>query len=149
MIIYNSMIVWICAVMFLWVSTRARMVEHLDGTKRVPLSIAVLTFGYFIFWAGMRSGVADTAAYISMYNSFGDSFGDLAEAFLNAKAPGFELFSVIIKMIFGSNYHCWLMIIAIISGVSVMLTLWKHSEHFFSALTCLLRCWIFSGCLMV
>lgn len=149
LIIYNSMIVWVCTVMFIWETYKVRRIQDFDENKRVPLQIAVLTFGYFIFWAGMRSGVADTAAYISMFNGFGSSFGDLAGAFSNAKAPGFEIVSIIIKMIFGSNYHCWLMIIAIISGVSVMLTLWKHSEHFFFSaylfITMLDFFWMFNG----
>ena len=37
---------------------------------KVPMYLAILTFGYIIFWVGMRSGVADTRAYINSFNAY-------------------------------------------------------------------------------
>lgn len=134
MVIYNSMIVWIAIVAVINNYMGNPEVECNDGSKRIPIGMAILTFCYIIFWVGMRSGVADTATYISGFNNFGSSFKELSDIFSNAKAPGFDAFSILFRTFVSTNYHLWLMTIAIVSGIAVMLTLWKHSENFlFSA----------------
>ena len=75
MIIYNSMIIWI-VVLGIWNSLvmQARQktyrMQQKNIENKVPLYLAILTFGYILFWVGMRSGVADTKAYISMFENY-------------------------------------------------------------------------------
>ena len=130
MLIYNSMIAWIGVVAFFYSVTRNRVITEGKNTGKVPLLIAIVVFAYIIFWVGMRSGVADTGTYIGIFEAYETGFDGIAEALNSLKAPGFELYGVLLKTV-NDSYHVWLMSIAIISGVAVMITLWKHSENFF------------------
>ena len=134
MIIYNTMIFWIvvCGV-FYSVSNRNHPIVTAEKTTcRIPIFVAIITFGYIIFWAGIRSGVADTRAYINMYEAAPNSLTAIPELWVsNNKAPGFNTLAVIFKCIVSDNYHFWLMFIAMVSGFSVMYTVWKHSDNFF------------------
>ena len=134
MIIYHSMILWI----IIWGSyyslakRRKRLALRKETTNMVPLNIAVVTFGYIIFWAGIRSGVADTSNYIYMFRHCSRDLVDILACWnSDNKAPGFDTFNILFKHFVSANYHNWLMTIAIISGVPIMLTIRKHSEHFF------------------
>lgn len=128
MIIYYSMIGWIIFVYFL-------LKGFLKGeqVRWVPMFFAILTFGYIIFWVGMRSGVADTAAYISGFRSYGTSWQEIWEFWQDpdAKAPGFATFNILFKRYISVDYHKWLMTIAIITGVPIAITLQKRSCNFF------------------
>ena len=46
---------------------------------KVPMYLAILTFGYIIFWVGMRSGVADTKAYINSFNAYPSSLATIPQ----------------------------------------------------------------------
>jgi hypothetical protein len=119
-------------------------------TDMVPKSVAILIFGYIIFWAGIRSGVADTAAYIASFNNYPSSLSGISNILSSeSKAVGFDLISVAIKSLISSNYHVWLMLIAIFTGIPIMLTLRKHSENFiysaFLFVVTLNFFWMFNG----
>ena len=102
MIIYNSMIVWI-VVLGIWnklvrqsKEKTQRFVQKQKDYK-VPMYLAILTFGYIIFWVGMRSGVADTRAYISMFEGYPTSLAAIPQYwdFSENKSPGFITFSIL------------------------------------------------------
>lgn len=118
--------------------------------RRVPMSLAIFTFGYIIFWAGMRSGVADTATYIRMYNQYPSEISEILQYWnMDNKAPGFDTLSIMFKSLISSDYHAWFMAIAIASGVPIMLTLRKHSINFFYSaflfIVTLNFSWMFNG----
>ena len=69
MIIYWSMILWVFLIYLVYSMTHKEEIKLTDYNiqqgiqKKIPLVYAVLVFGYFIFWIGMRSGIADTFQY--------------------------------------------------------------------------------------
>lgn len=156
MIIYNSMIVWI-VVLGIWnkLTMQNRWKTQRFAQKqrdyKVPMYLAVLTFGYIIFWVGMRSGVADTRAYISMFESQSTSLSAIPQywEFSENKSPGFVTFNILFKHFISIDYHVWLMTIAILSGVPIMLILRKKSEHFFYSsflfMTGIIFFWMLNG----
>lgn len=117
---------------------------------RVHLFMAVVTFAVIIFFAGARSYVADTTAYIQMFNDY-PLFQNAHDVIFDSSArePGFRLFSILIKTYISDNYTVWLSIIAIISGICVMFPLYKYSCNFgVSAFLFIASCqfmWMFNG----
>ena len=132
MIIYHSMIAWIVVMAGLY--TFAKQTDVIRGEKNdeVPLIFAVVTFGYIVFWSGMRSGVADTAVYIDMFEALEENIFNIPQYWFNdAKGPGFRTLGVLFKSLISDNYHMWFTFIATVSGVGIMYTLKKHSVNFF------------------
>lgn len=156
MIIYNSMIVWI-VVLGIWnkfVKQSQEKTQRFVQKQRdykVPMYLAILTFGYIIFWVGMRSGVADTRAYISMFEGYPTSLATMLQYwdFSENKSPGFITFSILFKHFISTDYHVWLMTIAILSGIPIMLILRKRSKYFFYSsflfMTGLIFFWMLNG----
>ena len=138
MAIYNSMILWI-AILGIYnrisLRTKQRKCEMPQGHNkyRVPMWLGVLTFGYIIFWVGMRSGVADTGTYITAFNTYPSDISIIPQYwdFSENKSPGFVTFSILFKHFISTDYHIWLMTIAAFTGIPIMLVLRKRSEHFF------------------
>lgn len=152
MVIYNSMILWVGAMALLYHGlTQSEMVYQGQGQRRkVPLVLAIFTFGYIIFWAAIRSGVADTATYISMFESYPSEWSEVTKFWVaENKAPGFLVFGYLIKILISDNYHVWLAIIALISGLAIMYITYKKSEDFFLSvflfITTLNFFWMFNG----
>lgn len=157
MIIYNSMIIWITIIGFLfnYISSKGsnknnNLCETYNGKCTVPLLFAVLTFGYIIFWVGIRTGVADTAAYIQVFNAYPEDISSISEFWtLENKAPGFATYCVLFKAFISTNYHVWLMSIALLTGIPIMLFLRKYSINFFYSsflfITTLNFTWMFNG----
>lgn len=132
---------------------RACVGQNLDGDmyeSRANLFMAFITFAVIIFFAGARSYVADTSAYIKMFNDyplFQNAHNIIFDS--NAREPGFRLFSILIKTFISDNYTVWLSIIAVISGICVMYPLYKYSCNFgVSAFLFMASCqftWMFNG----
>ena len=103
-----------------------------------------------VFFAGARSYVADTTAYIKMFNDY-PLFQNAHDVIFDSSArePGFRLFSILIKTYISDNYTVWLSIIAVISGICVMVPLYKYSCNFgVSAFLFMASCqftWMFNG----
>ncbi|MFR0667163.1 MAG: hypothetical protein ACLSIF_10895 [Faecalimonas umbilicata] len=138
MIIYNSMIVWIVVLgignkLVMQAQGKTQRFSQKERDYRVPMYLAILTFGYIIFWVGMRSGVADTKAYINAFNIYPSSLAAIPQYwdFSENKSPGFATFSILFKHFISADYHVWLMAIAILSGVPIMLILRKKIKTFF------------------
>ena len=117
---------------------------------RVHLFMAVVTFAVIVFFAGARSYVADTTDYIKMFNDY-PLFQNAHDVIFaeGVREPGFRLFSILIKTYISDNYTVWLSIIAVISGVCVMIPLYKYSCNFgVSAFLFMGSCqftWMFNG----
>lgn len=133
--------------------TKQRKCEMPQGHSkyRVPMWLGVLTFGYIIFWVGMRSGVADTGTYITAFNTYPSDISIIPQYwdFSENKSPGFVTFSILFKHFISTDYHIWLMTIAVFTGIPIMLVLRKRSEHFFYSMflfmTGLLFFWMLNG----
>ena len=112
--------------------------------------ISFITFAIIIFFTGARSSIGDTSAYTNMFNSY-PLFPNAHNIIFDdsAREPGFRLFSILIKTYISDNYTVWLSIIAIISGMCVMIPLYKYSCNFgVSVFLFMASCqftWMFNG----
>lgn len=127
--------------------------QNLDGDmyeSRANLFMAFITFAVIIFFAGARSYVADTSAYIKMFKDY-PLFQNAHDVIFaeGVREPGFRLFSILIKTFISDNYTVWLSIIAVISGICVMIPLYKYSCNFgvsvFLFMTSCQFFWMFNG----
>lgn len=156
MIIYNSMIVWI-VVLGIWnklvmqAQGKTQRFAQKQREYKVPMYLAILTFGYIIFWVGMRSGVADTKAYIDSFKAYPTSLATIPQYwnFSENKSPGFITFSILFKHFISTDYHVWLMTIAVLTGIPIMLILRKRSKSFFYSsflfMTGIIFFWMLNG----
>ena len=155
MTVYWFMMAWVILFGILaQVSARKVCVGEYLGEEvyesRVHLFVAVVTFAVIVFFAGARSYVADTTAYIKMFNDY-PLFQNAHDVIFDSSArePGFRLFSILIKTYISDNHTVWLSIIAVISGICVMVPLYKYSCNFgVSAFLFMASCqftWMFNG----
>ena len=118
--------------------------------SRTNLFMAIMAFSIIIFFAGMRSYVADTSAYINTFNQY-PLFSVAHDVIFDSSArePGFIVFSILIKTYISQDYQVWLFIIATISGVCIMYPLYKYSCNYgISLFLFMASCqftWMFNG----
>ena len=149
--VYWFMFVW---VIFFGILTQMTSRYELVGEEtyepRARLFMAILVFSVIIFFAGMRSSVADTSVYIQSFDLY-PLLKDAKQILLdtNEKDKGFILFSILIKTFISDQYSVWLFIIAIMSGLGVMIVLYKYSCNFgVSSFLFMASCqfmWMFNG----
>ncbi len=155
MTVYWFMMAWVIlfGILSQVTSKRVCVGEYLGEDvyeERAHLFMALVTFSVIIFFAGARSYVADTTAYIKMFNDY-PLFQNAHDIIFDdsAREPGFRLFSILIKTYISDNYTVWLSIIAVISGICVMIPLYKYSCNFgVSAFLFMASCqfsWMFNG----
>ena len=155
MTVYWFMMAWVIlfGILAQVTSKRVCVGEYLGEDvyeTRVHLFMAVVTFAVIIFFAGMRTTVGDTTAYIKMFKDY-PLFQNAHDIIFDSSArePGFRLLSILIKTFISDNYNVWLSIIAIISGICVMFPLYKYSCNFgVSAFLFMASCqfsWMFNG----
>lgn len=153
MTIYVFMLIWVIIFGILANATSKTVCvdsENMIYEQRVNLFFALITFSVIIFFASLRSSVADTGAYISMFKSYPSDLSQI-DGLLNGVAkryPGFLVLTVLLKK-FTSDYNVWFTIIAVISGICVMIPLYKYSSNFgVSAFLFMASCqfsWMFNG----
>ena len=90
---------------------------------------AGVLFGVVIFFCGLRSGIADTPAYISEFES---AVSNISQLDIDAiqKDKGYAILEVLFKQFISDDYHWWLLLIAAVSGIAIMYTLYKYSIDF-------------------
>lgn len=117
--------------------------------RRVNIFLAFVTFSAVIFFAGLRSRVSDTQAYIQMYKNYQVGFSGIYEILNKSDQPGFILFSIFIKTYISQDYNVWFFIIASITGLSMMYGIYRYSENFgISVFLFMASCnfaWMFNG----
>lgn len=145
--------------MFAWViffgiltqmTSRYELVGEETYEPRAHLFMAILVFSVIIFFAGMRSSVADTGVYRESFKAY-PLWSD-ANKFLSnrdLKDKGFIYLAILVKTFISHDYTVWFTIIAVISGMSVALILYKYSCNFaVSAFLFMASCeftWMFNG----
>lgn len=155
MTVYWFMMAWVIlfGILAQVTSKRVCVGEYLGEEvyeARVHLFMAVVTFAVIVFFAGARSRVGDTLAYIKMFNDY-PLFQNAHDIIFDSstREPGFRLFSILIKTFISDNYTVWLSIIAVISGLCVMYPLYKYSCNFgVSVFLFMVSCqfsWMFNG----
>lgn len=153
MTIYVFMLIWVIIFGILANATSKTVCvdsENMIYEQRANLFFVLMTFSVIIFFASLRSSVADTAAYVSMFKSYPSDLSQI-DGLLNGVAkryPGFLVLTVILKT-FTSDYNVWFTIIAVISGICVMIPIYKYSSNFgVSAFLFMASCqfsWMFNG----
>lgn len=148
-------VVWIVFVALVLPQRRYHRRERIDGaveSRYFPL-LAIICFLPLIIWAGFRTGAgyADTNAYIKMYQGLPGTLSGLRIYLpLIQKDVGFYVFSGIIKLIFGSNFTPFLMIIALIQGMSMIRFYRRYSSNYIMSIFLFIisaeyLAWMFNG----
>ena len=119
--------------------------------NRSRLLIAIIAILPIIIFAGCRSSVADTAVYINGFENYPNNLSLVYNMIFDGsrRDPGFLFISVLIKQFISTDYTVWLSIIAVISGLGVMIPLYKYSCNFgISIFLFVASCqftWMFNG----
>ena len=113
-----------------WNESSARITWN--GTRyqrKAYWSQAIIFFAVVIFFCGLRSGIADTGTYIQMFKGYPSSISGMDLKSVN-KDKGFFVISVLFKQFISNDFHGWLFLITLISGVALMIGLMRYSEYF-------------------
>lgn len=144
MIIYYSMFLWI---VLMWVIKSLTEKTLNKKYEKTPFVFAILTFAYIIFWVGLRTAIGDTKAYIGGFQNFTSDFNSIITG--DGGEKGFAVFQYIIKYFIADDFHVFLMIVAAVTGISIAVALYKHSENFFYSvflfMTTLHFVWMLNG----
>lgn len=151
MAVYIFMLVWVV----IWgiMSQLTAKEVHVGNKvyeKRVNLFFALTTFSIIIFFAGFRTYVGDTHAYIGMFNNY-PLLSKAHDVIFDetAREPGFRVFSILIKTYISTEPNVWLFIIATISGLCIIYPLYKYSSNYgISIFLFMASCqfsWMFNG----
>lgn len=151
MIIYWSMVVFTIVLYFLQKKLEYNRIYL--GDKYIFKGdgvIAILWGGYLLFWIGLRSGIADTNAYIAGFEEIPLGLGKFREYITSVdKGVGFQVIAFLIKNFLSDNYHVWLILITFISLFCLIRVFYKHCENFvFTAYLFLTSCiftWLLNG----
>ncbi len=133
------------------------VLEHTIGGAKVKRDALVrgvifVLIAYITFWAAIRNGVADTAAYINNYKSLSTDI-NLKQLFLDSeqngvKSPLFTLYQIILKRL-GFNWQFFLASVAAISGFCIYKGISKYSDDvalsYYLFITGLYYTWFFNG----
>lgn len=129
MIIYISMMV-VVAIAFLLQQHQTNLAKASGYSVKTSKILAGAVFAYIIFWTGIRDAFVDTAAYILQFQNI--QISHLSELdFTFGSGWGFEVLQIFFKTFISSNYHAWLMFIAVISGSCIAITFYRYSRNYF------------------
>lgn len=118
------------------VYSRRVSIQTLDNRylveSRINVFFAIVIFSVIILFSGLRSAVGDTAAYIKMFNNYPTTRLEAVKVITdeNARDSGFRLLSILFKSFISQDYHAWLFVIALITGICIMIPLYKYSCNF-------------------
>ncbi len=148
MIVYNSMLVLVFVLMLAYRVQVPDMQRRL--TRPIPWSYAIIAMGYIAFWVALRSGFADTRAYILSFESSTDNIDDAIQALSEwGKAPLWNTIQILFKTYISHDFHYWLAMIAIISVIPIMKVLRDKSvDYLFSVflfITSTTFSWLLNG----
>lgn len=101
--------------------------NEIVNQKKQDTALLILVFALIIFFIGMRSGVADTGAYISSYKALPDDIHDF-DYEAQDKDALFSYLSCLFKSVTKASYQYWLFSIALICGVAVARGIYKYSS---------------------
>ena len=95
---------------------------------------AIIVMAPIIFFIGLRSGGADTPAYINSYYKYETGLSSIfsADTWQNSEWL-FRIFGKTIKTFISSDFHIYLFIIALITGLSLCRGFHLYSDYFFDS----------------
>lgn len=150
--VYYFSLVWVsvCGIISNITSKQVKISDEIYE-NRSRLLIAIIAILPIIIFAGCRSSVADTSVYIASFKDYPNNLSSAYNMIFDStrRDPGFLFISVLIKQFISTDYTVWLSIIAIISGIGVMIPLYKYSCNFgVSIFLFIASCqftWMFNG----
>lgn len=133
MTIFLTMIAWIIFMRLVCQADMKTYKLYTGATAyKVSMGAAMLAMSYIIFWIGIRSGMADTPAYIYGFQTAPADLSQIPGILLSdVKGQAWQALVVLFKTLVSSNYHAWLMFLAVVMGSCVAICHQKYSEAFF------------------
>lgn len=150
------LIFWI---ILFWVTSLFMVNEYISGKrevvdsiryKKINLILAMVSMSVIVFFAGLRSGVSDTTAYINWFNLMPNKLQELGPYLTSQdKDLGFIFLSCIFKIFISENYQIWIFTIALCSCIGIFIGIKRYSINFhFSMFLFVTTCyfsWLFNG----
>lgn len=127
MIVYWLLLAWTTFVALTWKKWFVFKVCTVGGkTEAKPLLVSyIFAMLPLIFIIGMRSGIADTAAYIATFKALPTTFSEILK--LSGRDHLFYQVSALIKCIY-PHKNFWLTIIALVQTFLICVTVKRYSE---------------------
>lgn len=156
MIVYVSMVLWIPIIYLIYSINHQEQLKTVDSNltsgviNRIPIGYCILIFGFFAFWIGIRSYIADTSANIGYFNALPSDFDTAWKSInWNGRCPGYDVINILFKCFVSQDYQVWLMWIAILCCSCMVIGIRRYScDFFYSAylfITLLIFFWIING----
>ncbi len=136
MIVYWSIFIYTTLVSYFCVFVnRNRSYAGINSNEemysRVGIIGALVSLALLIYFAGMRTYIADTSSYISSFTKEARTLSDIPGMFFSdEKGILFSVFKVFFKNCISSNFQYWLMFIAIFQGFAIAHFYSKYSTDF-------------------
>lgn len=148
MIVYNSMLVLVFILMLVYCTQQpSAKIRH---SQPIPWIYAIISMGYIIFWAALRSGFVDTNAYIRQFQNMPIGLTEFYETLVsNTKDKGFYCILILFKTFISTNFHWWLSFIALMTGIPIMIVFRNRSYNYLYSLFLFISSttviWMFNG----
>ena len=148
MIVYNSMLLVVFLLMGVYYfQCPSAKVRH---SRPIPWAYAIISMGYIVFWAALRSGIVDTRTYIDMFDGCPTGLSAAKEAIQSAeKDPGWDALQILFKTFFSTDFHWWLAFVAIVTAVPITIAYRNRScDYLYSIylfITSTTVIWMFNG----
>ncbi len=104
--------------------TEYAYMERIRSKKAWPV---VVLFAVLTFFCGLRSGIADTGAYIHMFKNFPVGLDNIVWEEVE-RDKGFYLLSVLYKTYISTDYQGWLFLIAMIGCVATGIGIKRYAS---------------------
>lgn len=151
MLIFWMILLWVIifGIIGCILENRAKVVKG-NTNKKVNLFMAIWVISIIVFFAGLRSGVSDTVAYINLFKQMPNELTNIISYMrMQEKDIGFFFLSALFKCIISNDFHLWLFAIAMISCLCIVKTIYKYSNnYYFSIYLFVSSCyftWLFNG----
>ena len=134
MVLWLALILWVysCSLMMKLQQMPSRL--SLQPTPLLSWKQALGVMAPIIFFIGLRSGGADTPAYIGTYLGYETGLSSIfaADTWQNSEWL-FTIFGKTVKTFLSEDFHIYIFLITLITGVSVWRGFYLYSDCFFDS----------------
>jgi len=134
MILWFALIIWVycCSL-----NMKLQLIPSRLSLQPMPLpnwKQSIIVMSPIIFFIGLRSGGADTPAYINSYYNYEVGLSSIfsEDTWQNSEWL-FRIFAKTVKTFISSDFHIYLFIIALITGLSLCRGFHLYSDYFFDS----------------
>lgn len=108
--------------------TKSNIKKKYDN--KTTIFFAILIFILPLFFIGLRTNFADTAAHIKSFNQASSNIMAMGDEVFDSSCPLWNIYIVFFKQFISSNANAWLMVTAILSTVGVIKFFYKYSTDY-------------------